>query len=76
MPGYGNRNGLPETRRYVYRGTGEDTMPWAITSDKRTATNADLGIDAQRPRLDRNRRARCQQCDRSYSSRWHKANCR
>jgi hypothetical protein len=80
VQGYGGRNGLPEEyayvfRGYVYRGTGEDIMPWAITDDKRVATLAELGIELKRPRSARSARSRCQQCDHSYSSRWHKANC-
>ena len=38
----GLRNGLPETRGYVYRGTGEDIMPWAVTDDYSVA---DRGTD-------------------------------
>jgi hypothetical protein len=69
----GNRNGMPESGGYIYRGWGEDIMPWAITDDR--STDYDTGIEPQRARrtvADN----RCAVCDNDYRSRKHRANCR
>lgn len=57
---------------YVYRGTGYDTMPDAITSDGSTdyVTGSTPG---RRPVRYANR---CQTCGYGYRSRAHRLNCR
>jgi len=31
----GQRNGLPERKNYVYKGSGNDEMPWAAPPERR-----------------------------------------
>jgi hypothetical protein len=45
----GIRNGLPESGWYVYRGTGQDIMPWAITDDE-TVDETELLPDLRKQR--------------------------
>jgi hypothetical protein len=66
------RNGFPPSGGYVYRGTGEDTMPWAITDNG--ATDYDTGIGKGKPRLDR--RNLCALCGHDYRTRIHRAHLR
>jgi hypothetical protein len=46
-------NGLPEPGGYVYRGTGQDVMPWAVTDDQ--SSRYETGGNRRRPE----RRAGC-----------------
>jgi PHP family Zn ribbon phosphoesterase len=59
---------------YIYRGTGYDIMPEAITSDTSTASLEDVGLEPQRAR--RTTAAnRCPTCDNDYRSRKHRDKC-
>jgi hypothetical protein len=68
------RNGLPERVNYVYRGTGEDIMPWAITGDG----SVDYESGGEVRRSERSPRAtwgRCGDCGYGRRSIGHRAQC-
>ena len=64
----GTRNGMPESGGYVYRGTGEDVMPWADSGDAST----DYDRHAPRPQSDR---WKCRNCGHGYHTRLHLDEC-
>lgn len=77
MPGTTPRNGLPETRGYVYRGTGEDIMPWAVTGDDSVAGEELTGIRAGRAaRRWQPSPSRCVKCGYLYKSAKHHELCK
>jgi len=62
----GIRNGLPEPTGYVYRGTGRDIMPWAITDDCSVADHPqDRSVHRDRELAARPRCWRCQRVHRA-----------
>jgi len=76
----GSRNGMPESGDYVYRGTGKDIMPWAITDDDST----DYDPVAPSPRTVKRRalpkerahgRGRCSACGYGTRSLNHRVLC-
>jgi hypothetical protein len=66
----GARNGLPRSGWYVYRGTGEDIMPWADSGDR--SMDYDRGGLGDEPVRGENH---CKRCGHAYKSAAHKQVC-
>jgi hypothetical protein len=56
----GNRNGMPPSGGYVYRGWYIDVMPWAITDDCST------DYDGDTEPVTRDETKRCSRCARKH----------
>jgi hypothetical protein len=69
------QNGYPERRNYVYRGTGEDIMPWAITDDGCTDYDVGMGLKSG-PKSAAKSSNRCATCHLDYRNRKHLDECR
>ena len=68
----GNRNGMPPSGSYVYRGWYIDIMPWADSGDG--STDYDTGLERKHETGEMP--SRCKQCNHDYRSRHHREHCR
>lgn len=68
------RNGRPVRRNYVYRGSGKDSMPWAVLDDD-PLEDAKVQHGRGLPEAERRARQRCRVCGYLRHSRSHRMSC-